>query len=120
MTLPDMLLIDGVEYRRADRDAPEAKDPTAGHGPLPWSSFHRHIGSADGMYVCESPAHETIGRHAWDANRAFIIRSTAHHADLVAFVERVVSIHPSHFKSSAVWDRLAEGARELLAKVKGT
>jgi hypothetical protein len=120
MPLPDMLLIDGVEYRRADRDEPEAKDPTAGHSPLPWISFHRHIGSADGLFVCECPGHDSIGQRVWDANRSFIIRATAHHADLVAFVEKVIRYSIEMDNSGINWPRIVLDAHELIAKVKGT
>ncbi len=111
-----MLMIDGVEYRRADRDAPEEEDPTAGHGPLPWTSTTRHIGSADGLYVCECPGHDSIGQRAWDANSALILRSVNFHSDLVAFVERVADYPRSNDKTSG----LVSSAVTLLAKVKGT
>jgi hypothetical protein len=116
MTLPDMLLIDGVEYRRADRDAPEAKDRTDGHGPLPWTSTTRHIGSADGLYVCECPGRDSIGQRAWDANCFLILRAVNHHAELLAFVERVARFKAECICSNCV--ELSPSARELLDKVK--
>jgi hypothetical protein len=70
------------------------------------------------MYVCESPAHETIGRHAWDANRAFIIRATAHHAELLAFVDSIGSNAGSRYDACS--SSVRREARELLSKVKGT
>ncbi len=115
MTLPDMLLIDGVEYRRADRDAPDAKDPTEGHSPTPWEEFRFGIEDRN-----ESPVSVGHNTALDDANRALILRAVNHHADLVAFVKRVGSIHPSHFNGSERMEFLSEDARKLLAKVKGT
>jgi hypothetical protein len=121
MTLPDMLMIDGVEYRRADRDEPVAKDPTAGHSPLPWVELiDCYIGSSDGKYTCEAPGNWTSGKKHWPANRALILRAVNHHADLVAFVERVANYHKvmPNGQDSAV--SISNAAKILLTKVKGT
>ncbi len=98
-TLPDMLLIDGVEYRRCDRDEPV--EPEYPPTPWTWSDTKGHFYDANGAIVW-------MGR---DETTNFIVLATAHHAELLAFVELC---------TKAAWCSMHVEAKSLLAKVKGT
>ncbi len=117
MTLPDMLMIAGVEYRRADRDAPEEKDPTDGHQPTPWEwrQEDRDFYDSNGTDVCFG-----LREKPWAANTRLILRAVNHHANLMAFMEKVICYSIEMDNSGINWPRLVLDAHELLAKVKGT
>ncbi len=104
MTLPDMLLIDGIEYRRADRD--RLDEP--GHCPTPWTWSDE-----------EGTFRDPDGCSVWlgnSENTRLILRAVNHHAELLAFVERVTN----HWTGTGICVSISDEAKILLSKVKGT
>ncbi len=120
MPMPDMMMIDGVEYRRADRDAPEAKDPTLEAWdayPRPWVAKEGQVHAANDAIVWARKPNKIPTRIVIAAE---IVAAVNHHADLVAFVERIVRYAVDPDNTGLIWKSFVEDSRELLAKVKGT